>query len=156
MNPGARFFTTSPRSFNGTNVSHRNIPIWGGKERFVYYNAGNGHVVVIAPPLGGGYEKNTNLSLELYKKDVSSISLDYNGFRKEGGSLNRFNIDSTINDYCRILQFAKERYDHISIAGSCFGASAQKCCPARGATQAGTGPGKTACVAPREIGRAHV
>ena len=32
-------------SFSGANVFHRNIPVWGGKERFVYYNTGNGHAV---------------------------------------------------------------------------------------------------------------
>ncbi len=108
---------------NDTKPSPKKIPerkINGKK--FALYDARNGHMVIIAPPLGCGYESAWQLSTQLLKRGASSIALDFNGFRRHGRSLNKFDIESILNDFCEILDYSRKRYDHVSFIGSCFGA----------------------------------
>ncbi|MBU0761050.1 MAG: alpha/beta hydrolase [Nanoarchaeota archaeon] len=87
---------------------------------FGFYDAGGSTCVVGASQLGDRYESFVNFSYALANGGVSFVGLDYNGLRTNGKN-GVIEIDRTIDDFHRALEFAKGGHDKVVAVGSCFG-----------------------------------
>jgi predicted esterase len=89
--------------------------------QYGYRRAIGGKCVVAVNQLGCSFEYLTDLAQVFADREVSFVSLDYNGLRT-GDKEGRININRTIDDVSRVVGRWRGYSNELFLVGSCFGA----------------------------------